>query len=64
MKKIIALFLSILALLSIVSLAACGEKETLKFGLGVYSQASTIKGAEGEADGSAEAVATCCRSFT
>lgn len=58
MKKIIALFLSILALLSIVSLSACGEKETLKFGLGVYSQASTIKGAEGEADGSAEAVAT------
>ena len=58
MKKILSLVLCVLMLASVVSLVGCGEKETLKFGLGVVSASTEIKGATDEADGSAKAAVT------
>lgn len=58
MKKILSLVLCVLMLASVVSLVGCGEKETLKFGLGVVSASNEIKGATDEADGSAKAAVT------
>ena len=59
MKKITALLLCALLVLSALVLVGCGEakEEALKLGLGVYSTA-TAKDADGETKGSAEAVIT------
>ena len=58
MKKILSLILAILMIFSVVSLAGCGKTETLKIGFGVVSQLSEVKNADGENNGSAEAVTT------
>ena len=59
MKKLTALLLCALLALSAFVLVGCGnnEEEALKLGLGVYSTA-TAKNADGETNGSAEAVIT------
>ncbi|MBR2039956.1 MAG: hypothetical protein IJ948_01060, partial [Clostridia bacterium] len=58
MKKILSLILAILMIFSVVSLAGCGKAEALKLGFGVTSQLSEVKNADGENNGSAEAVTT------
>lgn len=58
MKKILSLVLAILMLVSIVSLAGCGAKETLKFGMGVEAASTKITAATDEADGVGQANAT------
>ena len=58
MKKILSLVLAILMLASIASLAGCGAKETLKFGLGVDANSTKITSATDEADGIGQATAT------
>ncbi len=56
MKKILSLFLAVLMIFSVLSLAGCGEKETLKFGFGVDAYTSTVKSAEGDTNGIGEGV--------
>lgn len=58
MKKLLSVILSVLMIFSIITLAGCGEKETLKLGFGAYSALSEVKNAEGENDGVANAVTT------
>ena len=58
MKKFLSIGISVLMILSVISLAGCGEKETLKFGLGVYSYIDEIKNAEGDTNGGGEATTT------
>ena len=59
MKKVFSLALVLLMILSVVSLAGCGEKkENLKFGLGVHSYIEEIKNADGENNGGGEATTT------
>ena len=58
MKKIIALLLFVLSILSVLSLAGCGESETVKFGMGVYAKSTSIKNAENDANGVGQADAT------
>ena len=58
MKKILSLFLALLMIFSVVSLVGCGEKETLKFGMGVYSYSSKVQSATDEAKGLGEGVVT------
>ncbi len=58
MKKILSLFLAVLMLFSVLSLAGCGEKETLKFGLGVDAYSSKITSATEEGNGIGQAVIT------
>ncbi len=58
MKKIISLFLALLMIFSVVSLVGCGEKETLKFGMGIDAYSSKIQSADAEAKGLGEAVIT------
>lgn len=56
MKKILSLILAVLMIFSVLSLAGCGKKETLKFGYGVYSYTSEVKNADGETKGYGEGV--------
>ncbi len=58
MKKILSLVLALLMVFSLLSLAGCGEKVALKLGLGTYSVIEEIKNADGESNGSGEAVIT------
>ena len=58
MKKILSLALCVIMLLSVLSLVGCGEKETLKFGLGVVSSSTEIKGATDDSDGVGQASVT------
>ena len=58
MKKILCLVLSVLMMFSVVSLVGCGEKETLKLGFGMYSALGEVKNADGETEGTANAVTT------
>ncbi|MBQ6848405.1 MAG: hypothetical protein IJO62_05790 [Clostridia bacterium] len=58
MKKILCLILTVLMIFSVISLAGCGQKETLKLGYGMYSALSEVKNADGDNDGSAEALTT------
>ena len=64
MKKIFSTLMCVMMLLSLVSLAACGEKknsgssETLKFGMGVYTEVSKATNAEGDTNGEGEVVHT------
>ncbi len=58
MKKFLSIVLSALMLLGVFALAGCGEKEPLKLGFGVYSSLAEVKNAEGDTDGSANAVTT------
>ena len=57
MKKIVSLLMVALMVVSLFSLAACGEKKaaTLKFGMGVYSTMDKASSAEGETQGTGEA---------
>ncbi len=62
MKKLFSLILCVLMLLSVMTLAGCGEKETsgeaLKLGLGVHSYIEEIKNADGDTNGGGEAATT------
>ncbi len=58
MKKIISLFLALLMIFSVVSLVGCGEKETLKFGIGIDAYSSKIQSATADAKGLGEGVIT------
>lgn len=67
MKKIFSVFLCIALVLSVLAFAGCNKntdngdsnnKETLKFGLGVYSVASKATNADGETNGQAQAEIT------
>ncbi len=56
MKKIFCVFLCVLMALAVVS---CGAKEeTLKFGLGIYTDVSSVTSADGDTNGQANAVMT------
>lgn len=64
MKKLLSAVLSVLMLLSVVTLAGCGDEtqersgETLKLGLGVHSYIEKIENAEGDKKGGGEATTT------
>lgn len=58
MKKFLSLIFAIFMIFSVVSLAGCGKAEALKLGFGVTSQLSEVKNADGDNNGSAEAVTT------
>ncbi len=58
MKKFLSLVLSALMIFSVMSLAGCGEKETLKLGFGVVSALTEVKNADAETAGTANAVTT------
>lgn len=59
MKKLLSVLLCVLMLLSVISLAGCGEsKEALKLGFGVHSYIEEIKNADGETNGNGEATTT------
>lgn len=61
MKKLLALLLAVLALVSVISLAGCGKKaseETLKFGMGVYSYIADATSATADKNGTGEVVGT------
>jgi len=58
MKKVLSLSLAILMAVSLLSLAACGEKETYKLGLGVNSYIEKVTNAEGDTNGTGEVVTT------
>ena len=59
MKKLLSVVLCLLMLVSVISLAGCGEsKEALKLGFGVHSYIEEIKNADGENNGSGEATTT------
>lgn len=51
MKRSLCAFLSILMILSALSFTACGKEETLKFGLGVFTDVSKASNAEADKDG-------------
>ena len=54
MKKVLTLILVALMLLSIISLAGCGEAQTLKFGMGIQSSVVKNTNADGETNGAGE----------
>ena len=54
MKKIISLILSMLAIITMISLAGCKNKETLKFGMGIHSSISKATDADGDTNGKGE----------
>lgn len=58
MKKALSLVLAVLLVVSLVSLAACGEKETYKLGLGVNSYIEKVSNAEGDTEGVGQVVTT------
>lgn len=58
MKKIISLLTCFILLLSVISLAGCGAKGTLKFGMGVYTYIDSVSNAEADTNGKGEIVAT------
>lgn len=59
MKKFICVFLSVLMLLATFTLVACKkEAETLKFGLGVYTNVSKASDADGDKAGEGNAAIT------
>ena len=55
MKKLLCVVFSLVLILSLFSLAGCGEKksESLKLGLGIYSYIEKIQNADGDTDGQA-----------
>lgn len=58
MKKILSVVLCLIMLVSVLSLSGCTAKETLKFGMGVFSQIEKVTNAQDSADGSAKAAIT------
>ncbi len=61
MKKLISILLMAVLLLSLFSLAGCGNKaenETLKLGLGTVAYVENVKSAEGDTNGAADVVST------
>ena len=56
MKKFLSIVLAAVLLLSVASLAGCGAKETLKFGLGVHAYTSGIASADADTNGKGEIV--------
>ena len=58
MKKLICMILSMLMLLTLVSVAGCGNKATLKFGLGVYTNVTEATNAVDDANGQGAAAIT------
>lgn len=59
MKKLICVTLSVLMALSVLALVSCGGKqETLKLGLGVYTQIAKATSADGDANGQGQATVT------
>lgn len=56
MKKFLSIVLAAVLLLSLASLAGCGAKETLKFGLGVHAYTSGIASADADTNGKGEIV--------
>ncbi len=58
MKKVLAAVLCAVLLASMFTLAGCGGKAELKMGLGVYSYLDNVASANGEKNGSANAVTT------
>lgn len=58
MKKFLSLTLTLVTLLSALSLAGCGKKETLKIGLGVDSYFEKVISADTDSNGSAEVTST------
>lgn len=58
MKKVLSIVLAAVLLLSVASLAGCGAKETLKFGLGVHAYSSGIASADADTNGKGEIVTT------
>ncbi|MBQ8202992.1 MAG: hypothetical protein IJZ75_01770 [Clostridia bacterium] len=57
MKKILSVFLAVLLVASLFTLAGCGAKE-LKFGLGVSAKYGKSTSADGETNGNTEVTAT------
>ena len=51
MKRSLCAFLGILMILSVLSFTACGKEETLKLGLGVFTDVSKASNAEADKDG-------------
>jgi hypothetical protein len=59
MKRILSVVLSIIMVLGLMAFVSCEKKpETLKFGLGVYTDVSKASNAEGEANGQGKAAIT------
>ncbi|MBQ2274185.1 MAG: hypothetical protein II334_01815, partial [Clostridia bacterium] len=56
MKKFLSIVLAAVLVLSVASLAGCGAKETLKFGLGVHAYTSGIASADADTNGKGEIV--------
>ncbi len=57
MKKFFSVFLSVLMLVSVLSLAGCGENasaDPLKFGMGVHTAITKASNADGETNGAGE----------
>ncbi len=54
MKKFLTLVLAVLVALSVVSVAGCGQAQTLKFGLGIQSTVLKNTNADGETNGAGE----------
>ncbi len=58
MKKLLSIVLAVVLVLSVATLAGCGAKETLKFGLGVHAYSSGIASADADTNGKGEIVTT------
>lgn len=58
MKRLLCAFLGILMILSVLSFTACGKEETLKFGLGVFTDVSKATNAEADKDGEGKVAVT------
>lgn len=58
MKKLLSIVLMAALVLSVASLAGCGENETLKFGMGVHAYSQGITSADADTNGKAEFVTT------
>ncbi len=58
MKKLVCIFLSILMMASMLSLVSCGGKETLRFGMGVYTAKASASDATEDKDGEGKVAIT------